>query len=284
MALNPNAYMAALCFLLGTSIVLVFLLPTDHGYYVSHPWSLPVYIAAHLLAINGVLVCVYHHRWTHALTSSLLGSGMGFSVAMAARQPQPWGMFWTYPAVLAFFHWSEYMAMCWCQPDNVTWNSFVINHSVAYGVAHGAAFVEAIVSFTFLPWMKVKPVYFAGLACIIGGEMLRKTSMYQASVSFTHEVQFIRRPEHVLVTTGVYALVRHPSYVGWFWWSIGTQVMLCNPICAVAFALASWNFFNKRIQVEEQMLVHFFGLEYRHYQRRVRIGLPFISGFPEIEQ
>lgn len=34
----------------------------------------------------------------------------------------------------------------------------------------------------------------------------------------------------------VYAIVRHPAYLGFLVWAIGTQVALGNPLCTVAFA------------------------------------------------
>ena len=56
------------------------------------------------------------------------------------------------------------------------------------------------------------------------------------------------------------------------------QVLLCNPICVVAYTLASWRFFRERIEEEEITLIHFFGEEYLAYKRRVPSGLPFIPG------
>ena len=46
-----------------------------------------------------------------------------------------------------------------------------------------------------------------------------------------------KKEDHVLVTSGIYSLVRHPGYFGWFWWSVGTQILMFNPICAVGFAV-----------------------------------------------
>lgn len=62
-----------------------------------------------------------------------------------------------------------------------------------------------------------------GLMCI-GGEILRKAAMLTARTNFNHIVQSVREEGHQLVTHGVYSICRHPSYVGWFYWSIGTQV------------------------------------------------------------
>ena len=63
-----------------------------------------------------------------------------------------------------------------------------------------------------------------GLILCIFGECLRKVSMLTAGRSFNHYIQTTRASDHVLVTHGVYAWSRHPSYVGWFYWSLGTQV------------------------------------------------------------
>lgn len=54
---------------------------------------------------------------------------------------------------------------------------------------------------------------------------------------------------------------------------------MINPVCVVAYALASWKFFKDRIYYEEMTLVNFFADDYILYQEKVGIGLPFIKGF-----
>ena len=88
-----------------------------------------------------------------------------------------------------------------------------------------------------------------------------------------------KREDHVLVTSGVFSYVRHPSYVGWFLWSLGTQVVLLNPICFVLYTGVTWTFFNERIYAEEYLLLRFFGNAYSDYQAKVPAGIPFIRGF-----
>lgn len=100
--------------------------------------------------------------------------------------------------------------------------------------------------------------------------------------NFKHQVADTRIDGHELVTVGVYRLFRHPSYVGWFYWSIGTQLLLCNPICLLAYSVISWQFFRDRIEREELRLITFFK-DYVDYQRRVGTGLPFISGYDLVE-
>jgi hypothetical protein len=42
--------------------------------------------------------------------------------------------------------------------------------------------------------------------------------------------------------------LRHPSYFGWFWWVVGTQALLTNPLCLVGYTIVSWKFFDARIR------------------------------------
>lgn len=63
-----------------------------------------------------------------------------------------------------------------------------------------------------------------GLLMVLCGDSLRKAAMLTAGSNFNHIVQNEKARSHVLVTSGVYAFFRHPSYVGWFYWSTGTQV------------------------------------------------------------
>jgi len=55
--------------------------------------------------------------------------------------------------------------------------------------------------------------------------------------------------------------------------------MLHNPICMIAYTIASWIFFKERIIDEEITLLNFFGEDYLLYQKRVPTGLPFIYGY-----
>ncbi|XP_070064436.1 protein-S-isoprenylcysteine O-methyltransferase-like [Drosophila virilis] len=102
---------------------------------------------------------------------------------------------------------------------------------------------------------------------------------HHCRAQLTHLVQDEKHTDHKLITHGLYAYSRHPSYVGWFYWSIGTQVILMNPLCICIYALVSWLFFHDRIYVEEYSLLYFFQSDYARYQKRVPTGLPFIKGY-----
>jgi len=98
----------------------------------------------------------------------------------------------------------------------------------------------------------------------------------QAQHNFTHMIQLRKRPEHTLVTSGVYAWVRHPGYVGWTIWAGGRQRVRCNSLCIPAFVVAAWRFFDRRIRAEERLLASFFGEAWQQYRARVRSGIPGI--------
>ncbi|KAL3097783.1 hypothetical protein niasHS_000518 [Heterodera schachtii] len=68
-------------------------------------------------------------------------------------------------------------------------------------------------------------------------------------------------------------------YLGWMVWSVGTQLILCNFICAQAYAYFAYRFFEGRIWEEERFLIEFFGQKYIAYQMRVPSGIPYIKGY-----
>lgn len=106
---------------------------------------------------------------------------------------------------------------------------------------------------------------------------LRVAALFTARANFTHLVAYQKRATHELVTVGVYRLCRHPGYVGWFLWSVSTQLVLANPVCFMLYAFASWRFFKGRIPQEEELLCNFFGQQYHDYAKRVPCGIPWIS-------
>jgi len=86
---------------------------------------------------------------------------------------------------------------------------------------------------------------------------------------------------------------RHPSYAGFYYWALGTQLILQNPLTFVLFTILLWRFFYYRTRgsfsfsatfvfdtdlalAEEKALVKFFGDDYIRYKRRVGTKIPFV--------
>jgi len=189
--------------------------------------------------------------------------------------------FGLYLAVLAFFHFSEYVSTGLSNPQNISWDSYLVNHSIQYGIAMLVSWVEYALWMWLYPDIKTKWIWITllGLAMCSTGEVVRKLAMLHAGRNFNHLVQLTKDDEHKLVTTGIYSYCRHPSYLGWFLWSVGSQVLLVNPVCLIIYTVVTFAFFNGRIYAEEYTLVAFFGDEYCRYQKQVGTGLPGITGF-----
>eukprot|EP01090_Pellita_catalonica_P000832 TRINITY_DN10591_c0_g1_i1.p1 TRINITY_DN10591_c0_g1~~TRINITY_DN10591_c0_g1_i1.p1 ORF type:complete len:236 (-),score=18.87 TRINITY_DN10591_c0_g1_i1:25-732(-) len=204
-----------------------------------------------------------------------LTAGLGLAVALLSHS------FWNlgaYLFFLGFFHFSEYFMVALFNPTMLSTNSFLVNHSKEYLIATGASFVEYFVERFFFPNFKgFWPIVWLGIIVAVIGSSIRLVGMYTAAQNFTHEVQTKKRDEHTLTTDGIYKYIRHPGYMGWFYFSIATQVLLVNPICAAGFAWKSWEFFSDRIYHEEIGLIEFFGEEYEEYRKRTPTYIPLIK-------
>ncbi|KAJ3084293.1 hypothetical protein HK102_000708 [Quaeritorhiza haematococci] len=109
---------------------------------------------------------------------------------------------------------------------------------------------------------------------VIASQLLRVLGMMTAGSNFKHMIAETKSRDHQLVTNGVYSIFRHPAYTGFFYWGIGLQLMMMNPICLVGYALALHRFFSSRIAYEEGLLIRFFGKEYEAYRKRTVTLIP----------
>mmetsp|Transcript_8100 Transcript_8100/g.23234 ORF Transcript_8100/g.23234 Transcript_8100/m.23234 type:complete len:188 (+) Transcript_8100:181-744(+) len=176
---------------------------------------------------------------------------------------------------IAAFHLSEYFLAFIYQREDLSASSFLFSKD--YGIAMVAGVAEYVLEWLLIPQSKAnKAVFFCGLTMVVAGELIRKAGMITAGSNFTHELKMQKREGHTLVRTGIYSYVRHPGYLGWFVWAIGTQVMLSNPICTCGFYFVSSRFMKERIRIEEEYLRSFFGEAYRTYAARVPVLIPFL--------
>jgi protein-S-isoprenylcysteine O-methyltransferase len=146
-----------------------------------------------------------------------------------------WGMgnFGFYALALALFHALEHQLVAAYRPDTLSFDSFCINHSMAYSIAAALSWAEFLVEKVLLGyWCGWGVLPTIGALLVVAGHAVRFTAMVTAGQNFSHIIETGRkRQAHQLVEHGVYRYLRHPAYFGWFWWSIGTQLLLCNPLC-----------------------------------------------------
>ncbi|GIL49409.1 hypothetical protein Vafri_5746 [Volvox africanus] len=182
-------------------------------------------------------------------------------------------------ASLAFFHCSEFLLAMIFMRDELSMKSWLF--SKAYATAMVFAVLEYVLEGWAMPALKfgnggMGYVSWLGLVLMLLGEGIRKLAVFTAKSNFTHNMRTTRQPTHVLVTQGIYRYVRHPGYLGWYIWCLGTQVLLGNPLCFFGFAVVAWRFFSSRIKTEEHYLRQFFGRAYRTYAARTPTWLPMI--------
>lgn len=199
--------------------------------------------------------------------------------------------------ILSVFHHLEFYATARYNPADAKLSSFLLSsNGSAYNVAHASALIEFSlrswwlrsgyrlplwleVPFrlpAFLPTVSTDLLLLLGFALVVVGQGVRTAAMAEAGKSFNHIVQSRKKDDHVLIKSGVYRVLRHPSYFGFFWWGLGTQILLGNHVCFLAYAAILWKFFATRIVKEERFLVQFFGQDYVSYRERTPVLIPFI--------
>lgn len=184
---------------------------------------------------------------------------------------------------LSLFHFLEFYTTSKANTHSANISSFLLSsNGSAYTIAHISSFLETSLSHYFLPRPLVPAsihnlALFVGLALVIMGQGIRATAMLTAGPSFSHIVAHTKKNTHALITTGVYSIFRHPSYFGYFWWAVGTQLVCGNTVCLLGYVVVLWRFFSRRIEGEEELLVRFFGDKYVEYRKGTVVGIPFIT-------
>ncbi|KAI0060183.1 hypothetical protein BV25DRAFT_1888954 [Artomyces pyxidatus] len=131
----------------------------------------------------------------------------------------------------------------------------------------------------------ITPVFVAGIALTIIGGAIRVACLRELGDLFTYELSI--RDKHRLITTGPYAIVRHPSYTGialiqvgvticeltaGSWWTEAKVIStVVGKVTAVIWTGGSMYVFLTmlRAKKEDAMLREVFGAEWEEYARRV---------------
>jgi len=84
------------------------------------------------------------------------------------------------------------------------------------------------------------------------------------------------RERHTLVTTGVYAWIRHPMYAGFWLMALAQFLLLPNWVAGPAGLVGFGILFFGRVRREEEMMLAAFGDDYRSYACRTSRVIPRI--------
>lgn len=186
---------------------------------------------------------------------------------------------WWLCIVLLEYHVSEVLLVLWTSSSEFEFPATLLL-SREYMIAMAFALV---VEFPLWSWYFVSAQNLLGsvlcplgLLLVVIGECIRKCAWLTAGFAFTHRIKTVKRPGHILVKNGVYSFSRHPGYLGWLIWVVGTQLLIANPVSAVLFALVAWQFFRQRIPYEEFYLAKMFGDDFICYRSKVPTRIPAI--------
>ena len=191
----------------------------------------------------------------HALCLGIvLASCSIFTVLLAHHSYRLWRLT-EFIATLSLFHFLEFWTTARYNTHNARVSSYLLtSNGGAYLSAHVAAMAEILITSFFFPALQdaYSNVYTIGLGLVlvIMGQVIRSIAMAQAGVSFNHIPAKSKKNDHVLVTSGLYSYFRHPSYFGYYFFAVGTQVVVGNKVCFVSYTVILWYFFKDRITCE----------------------------------
>lgn len=131
-------------------------------------------------------------------------------------------------------------------------------------------------------WWTILQIF--GLLISLLGLFIRHLAMKTCGLSFNHYLitpspnHSKNQYENKLITHGIYKYVRHPSYLGFWLYCIGIQLMLLNiGNLTLTIYILNW-FFRIRIEYEENQLINKYGDKYINYQQttKQKILIPLI--------
>lgn len=97
----------------------------------------------------------------------------------------------------------------------------------------------------------------------------------RAALGENWSAQITVKQNHVLVTRGPYAIVRHPIYTGGSLALLGTAIVIGEWRALVAWMIATGSFWYK-LAIEERVMMETFGDAYVTYAREVAAFIPFV--------
>lgn len=154
---------------------------------------------------------------------------------------------------------------------------------VASRMLRTLAFLIAIVllSTTFipLPWLyrQLWPTglwpFWIGAGITVGGLLFAVWARLHLGSNWSRSVTI--KEDHELITTGPYALVRHPIYTGILAGFVGTAIALSQVRGVIAFVLVFLALWSK-LRMEEEWMSSQFGETYATYAHQTTALVPYL--------
>lgn len=140
-------------------------------------------------------------------------------------------------------------------------------------------FLGSLVSAGFVVYLLIKEgpetpvIYAGGIVLFLAGFAVRIVSLRELKKNYSQD--FTTAPNGYIVTTGIYAVVRHPIYLGHLIEMAGFFVIKFNFVSlAATIALIPVSLF--RMKEEEKHLIDKYGDQYESYGEQTKRLVPFI--------
>ena len=118
------------------------------------------------------------------------------------------------------------------------------------------------------------PELIVGSILVITGLIIRWTAISQLGKYFTVKIGI--QQDQALVTTGLYKIIRHPSYTGMLIYYIGLGMLMENLVSLLILFGFSLIAILYRIKFEEKVLKQHFGNEFQNYKSSTYKLIPFV--------
>jgi protein-S-isoprenylcysteine O-methyltransferase Ste14 len=115
-------------------------------------------------------------------------------------------------------------------------------------------------------------VALAGAVLALTGALFAAWAKFRLGRLFSPQLGV--QEDHRLITTGPYAVVRHPIYLGLIDFIIGTALFI-NDVGLLLVALLFVLYFTAQLRVEERLFAAHFGGEWQEYRMRVPALFPW---------
>ena len=141
----------------------------------------------------------------------------------------------------------------------------------------GSIFLSVAISFLFaLLKILMLPAWitYIGTSLMVLGIVIRQWSVAILGSFFSSTVGIQKGQK--IVTTGPYTFVRHPSYTGSFFITMGFGIALQSLAAIIVILCLSSFVFSHRITLEENVLITEFGNDYIEYSKKTKMLIPYI--------
>jgi protein-S-isoprenylcysteine O-methyltransferase Ste14 len=188
----------------------------------------------------------------------------------------PWALlywaavFWAYWPEFAIVRKSTKPAQAADSPDAGSLRVIMFGGMLGMLVALAIAFAPR---FRF-PAAALPAVYVLSIVTMIGASLLRRHCFRQLGRNFTGDVK--ASADQVIVRTGAYSVLRHPSYAAGILMNVSFGLALGSWASVVVLVGVGFGVYGYRIAVEERALTAAIGEPYREFCRTRRRLIPFV--------